>query len=96
MAHPNETELKNEVHRLSKRIRELEALNRVSQAIASTGDVNKILTIIVEEATSLTGAEQGSIFVIDDQAPGGMATLLRGVPPKDHSLAHMIDSHLTG
>ena len=96
MEQPNEVKLKEEVNRLSRQIEELEALNRVSQAIASTIDVNKILAIIVEEATSLTGAEQGSIFIIDEQAPGGMATLLRGVPPKNHSLAHMIDSHLTG
>jgi Nif-specific regulatory protein len=96
MAHPNETELRKEVYRLNRRIEELEALNRVSQAIASTTDINQILHIIVEEATALTGADQGSIFVIDEGSPGGMTTLLRGVPPQNHSLSHMIDSHLTG
>lgn len=89
-------DVKKEFDRLNRRVKELEALNRVSRAIASTGDVNKILKIIAEEAISLTGAEQGSIFVVDDQTPGGMTTLLRGIPPKDHSLAHMIDSQLTG
>ena len=96
MASSEEVKFKSELDRLNRRIEELEALNRVSQAIASTVDVNKILKIIVDEATALTGTEQGSIFVTDEQAPGGMTTLLRGVPPKDHSLAHMIDSHLTG
>lgn len=96
MTDQNKTDLQTEVDRLSRRIKELEAINRVSQAIASTVDVKKILQIIVEEASVLTGAEQGSIFVTDEQSPGGMTTLLRGVPPDDHSLAHMIDAHLTG
>jgi transcriptional regulator with GAF, ATPase, and Fis domain len=96
MTLPEEDERKKEVGRLKRRIQELEALNRVSQAIASTVDVNSILRIIVDEASALTGAEQGSIFVTDEQSPGGMTTLLRGVQPDDHSLAHMIDAHLTG
>ena len=96
MVNSEDRELKKEIERLDRQVKELEALNRVSQAVASTLEIDRILKIIVDEATTLTGAEQGSVFVIDEQAPGGMTTLLRGVPPENHSLAHVIDSQLTG
>ncbi len=51
--------------RLEKRVNELEALARSARAVTSELDLDHVLTIVVEESVRLTGAEEGSLLLLD-------------------------------
>lgn len=86
----------DELDRLNRRVRELEALNRLAGLIGSTMEVDKILKIIVDEAIVLTDATQGSISIVDEEAPSGMTTLVRGEQSELHGITFKVDRSLTG
>ncbi|MBN1954215.1 MAG: GAF domain-containing protein [Anaerolineae bacterium] len=54
--------------RMEERARELEGLNEVSSAIASTLDLDVVLDLIVQKAMELVGAESGSLLLVDDES----------------------------
>lgn len=52
---------------LNQRVDELESLARLGQSITAELEVDSVLTAIVEAAVELTGAEEGSLLLIDPE-----------------------------
>jgi len=71
-------------------IRELQSLNKLALAIASTLDVDAIINIILNEVTALTGARQGTILLIKDQHEQSFTTLVRLGTSKHEIVAKQI------
>ena len=77
---------------LTKVVEELQALNRLSQAISSTMEVEKILAIILQETIALTGAKKGSILSLATKGDRQMNTLFKsGVSSEDQQLSRLSD-----
>lgn len=91
-----EVEARNEVDRLSRRVKELEALNRIASLVGSPTEIEKILKTIVEEVRALTDASLGSISVVDEDSPGGMTTLVRGEKIDIDNVTYQVNQNLTG
>lgn len=53
---------------LASRLRALEALTLVGRTVTSLLDLDEILTTVVEAAVRLTGAEEGSLLLVDDES----------------------------
>jgi signal transduction histidine kinase/CheY-like chemotaxis protein len=53
---------------LASRLRALEALTLVGRTVTSLLDLDEVLTTIVEAAVRLTGAEEGSLLLVDDES----------------------------
>jgi two-component system phosphate regulon sensor histidine kinase PhoR len=51
---------------LQKRLTSLETLQRVGRSVTSQLDLNGILTTVVDSAVELTGAEEGSLLLLDE------------------------------
>lgn len=51
---------------LQKRMDTLEALQRVGRSVTSLLDLDNILTVVVDSAVELTGAEEGSLLLLDE------------------------------
>jgi two-component system NtrC family sensor kinase len=51
--------------RLEKRVHELEALAHSARTVTSELDLDHVLTSVVEESVRLTGAEEGSLLLLD-------------------------------
>jgi two-component system NtrC family sensor kinase len=51
--------------RLEKRVHELEALAHSARTVTSELDLDQVLTSVVEESVRLTGAEEGSLLLLD-------------------------------
>ncbi len=73
----NIEELEKRLSQADKRLRELNALNKLSQAISSTMDVGKIMEIILSEATTQIDAFHSSIMLLQKNAPDVFTTLVR-------------------
>jgi PAS domain S-box-containing protein len=54
------------INPLQKRLESLEALQRVARSVTSLLDLDSILTSVVESAVNLTGAEEGSLLLLDE------------------------------
>ena len=66
-----------------QRIRELSSLMEVSQALNEAQDLDTILNIVLEEAFSLAGSEEGSIILIDPPTSNRLRIVAeRGLGPK--------------
>jgi len=52
---------------LERRLRELEALSLVGRTVTAMLDLDTVLTTVVEAAVRLTGAEEGSLLLLDDR-----------------------------
>ncbi len=50
---------------LQKRLDELEALTRLGRSITGTLDLDSVLSFVVDAAVELTGAEEGSLLLLD-------------------------------
>ncbi len=50
---------------LSKRIGEIDTLTRLGHAVTSSLNLDEVLTAIVDAAVGLTGAEEGSLLLVD-------------------------------
>ncbi len=70
-------ELEKRLNQADKRLEELIALNKLSQAISSTMDVDKILEIILSETTTQIDAFHSSIMLLQKNAPDAFTTLAR-------------------
>jgi signal transduction histidine kinase/DNA-binding response OmpR family regulator len=53
---------------LASRLRALEALTLVGRTVTSLLDLDEVLTTVVEAAVRLTGAEEGSLLLVDDES----------------------------
>lgn len=53
---------------LASRLRALEALTLVGRTVTSLLDFDQVLTTVVEAAVRLTGAEEGSLLLVDDES----------------------------
>ena len=51
---------------LQQRIDDLEALQRVSRSITASLDLDQVLAAVVEAAVDLTGAEEGSLLLLEE------------------------------
>jgi PAS domain S-box-containing protein len=52
---------------LTKQLREQETLTAIGQAITSHLDIDAVLGQVIEAAVNLTGAEEGSLLLLDEQ-----------------------------
>lgn len=52
---------------LTSRLRELEALTNIGQAITAQLELDTVLGKVIEAAVSLTGAEEGSLLLLDEK-----------------------------
>jgi len=52
---------------LQRRLDELETLTRLGRVITGTLDIDAVLTAVVEAAVELTGAEEGSLLLLDKE-----------------------------
>ena len=78
--------------KLEKVVTDLQALNRLAQAISSTMEVDKILEIILQETITLTAAEQGSILSLMSEGERQMHTLFKtGHSTADQQLSRLSD-----
>lgn len=59
-------EVKQTTASLEKRVDELETLVKLGGSITGTLDLDKVLTSVVVAAVELTGAEEGSLLLLDD------------------------------
>jgi two-component system NtrC family sensor kinase len=61
-------EVRRNTKSLQQRVSGLEALQRVGQAITASLDLDSVLTAVVEAAVELTGAEEGSLLLLDESS----------------------------
>ena len=54
--------------RLERRLRELEELTRIGRTVTAMLDLDSVLTTVVESAMRLTGAEEGSLLLLDEDS----------------------------
>ena len=85
-------------NQLSKRISELEELNRLAQVLGGTEGVADTLCAILRCSQSLCGAERGSIVLFDSTAEKEVDTIVRSsentVEPIDHALNKVVAGHI--
>jgi two-component system NtrC family sensor kinase len=53
---------------LERRVHELETLARIGRTVTAMLNVDEVLRTVVEEAVQLTGAEEGSLLLLDDES----------------------------
>lgn len=53
---------------LQRRLHELETLARIGRTVTAMLNVDEVLRTVVEEAVHLTGAEEGSLLLLDDDS----------------------------
>jgi PAS domain S-box-containing protein len=72
---------------LAEEIRKSEALARITEAVASSADVDKVVQVVIDGARELTGAAFGAFFYNLVDAAGESYTLYRltGAPPEAFS-----------
>jgi two-component system NtrC family sensor kinase len=52
--------------RLRRRVDELETLTQIGRAVTANLDLDRVLTTIVDAAVELTGAEEGTLLLVDE------------------------------
>jgi PAS domain S-box-containing protein len=74
--------LERERHQLADEARALETINRISVAIAAELDLGRLVQIVTDEATALTGAQFGAFFynVLRADGESYMLYTLSGAP----------------
>ncbi|MFN2275427.1 MAG: ATP-binding protein [Anaerolineales bacterium] len=53
--------------RLVRRVKELEALSKIGRTVTSVLDLDRVLATVVEESVRLTGAEEGSLLLLEPE-----------------------------
>ena len=59
------SEVKRSADGLQNQVERMESLERVGQSITSTLDLDEVLSAIVDAAVQITGAEEGSLLLLD-------------------------------
>lgn len=57
----------DEAENIEHRIHELEALSMIGRKVTATLDLDEVLTTVVEAAVRLTGAEEGSLLLLEEE-----------------------------
>jgi sigma-B regulation protein RsbU (phosphoserine phosphatase) len=65
-----------------KRARELSALYRVSQVVASTLNLHELLDLALEETVSVMGADSGSVMLVTPDKDGLRLEVAHGLPQR--------------
>lgn len=58
---------------LARAEREMEELNRIGIALSQTRDVSALLTMILTKAREITGADAGSLYLVEEKSPDVLA-----------------------
>lgn len=61
-------EVRRSTQSLKKQVESLEALQKIGRAVSSSLDLDNVLTRVVEAAVELTGAEEGSLLLLDEDS----------------------------
>ena len=81
---------------LHQAVHELKSLNKLALTISSTTDVDGIIKTIIQEATNLTGASQGSILLTKEESEPKFTTLIRKGTKKYESAVQKICMVIAG
>jgi two-component system NtrC family sensor kinase len=76
---------------LERRLKELEALSLVGRTVTAVLDLDTVLTTVVEAAVRLTGAEEGSLLLLD---PGSGELYMRASKNFDEEFASTFRLHV--
>jgi two-component system NtrC family sensor kinase len=76
---------------LERRLRELETLSLIGRTVTAVLDLDSVLTTVVEAAVRLTGAEEGSLLLID---PKGGELYMRASKNFDEEFARTFRLHV--
>jgi len=68
---------------LARRVEELSALEEIGRELASTLDVARIINRIVERTMEVTGAQMGSVMLLDETGTSGQIVGKHGYPPQN-------------
>jgi two-component system phosphate regulon sensor histidine kinase PhoR len=63
-----QTQIKQNTEAFQSRIEELEALVDIGHLATASLDLDQVLTTIVDTAVTLTGAEEGSLLILDEES----------------------------
>ena len=80
-------ELQEQSRELARSVEEMNVLREVGQAVASTLDLQTVLTTIVAHAVELSGTDGGMIFEYDEQSEG---FILRATHGMDEELTKVL------
>ena len=58
---------------LKRTEREMEELNRIGMALSETHDVGELLEMILSKARQITGADAGSLYLVEEAPPDVLA-----------------------
>jgi two-component system NtrC family sensor kinase len=61
-------ETRRNTQSLQRRLDELDALSRVGRSVTASLDIDSILSTVVESAVELTGADEGSLLLLDRES----------------------------
>jgi HD-GYP domain-containing protein (c-di-GMP phosphodiesterase class II) len=67
-----------------KRIQELDSLYNLALSLGSTLRLDELLEQVIDEAISVTGAETGSIMLVDEESQTLSIKVSRGIHPEIH------------
>jgi GAF domain-containing protein len=86
---------------LQHRVGELQALGEVGQAVSSSLDLQEVLTTIVSHAVSLSGADAGTIYELDEEAGAFSPRASDRMPAEllaavEHDRLRLSDDNLVG
>jgi Nif-specific regulatory protein len=75
---------------------ELSFLNDLSRTMSSTLSLQEIMAQIINKSIQVTGVEQGTIMLVDENAKTSMNTMIRGVGKEHHGSYLSLDNHIMG
>ena len=84
------SQLKEENQRLHKAVDELSILNDLARVVSSTMAVDTVIENVVKRSVRAVHGQQGTITLVDEQAPTEMRTLIRAQDStSDHQQFHL-------
>ncbi|MCP4706869.1 MAG: GAF domain-containing protein [candidate division Zixibacteria bacterium] len=75
---------------------ELRCINRIIDKICRVRETNHIMSIIIDELTSATGADQGVINLISPSKEAELVTIVRKDTTSENEIPYKVNSLLTG
>ena len=88
--------LEIENQRLKNVVKELAFLNDLSQTMSSTLGLQEIMAQIINKSIQITGVEQGTIMLLDENTKMSMKTIIRGVGEEHHGTYFTLGDHIMG
>ncbi len=75
---------------------ELRCINRIIDKICRVRETNHIMSIIIDELTAVTGADQGVINLISPDKEADLVTIVRKDTTSENEIPYKVNSLLTG